>query len=411
MLVYVLNKHKEPLMPCSSRKARLLLNAREAKVVKRVPFTIQLKHGSSGYKQPITLGVDSGSKTVGLSASSEKQELFSGTCILRKDLVKLLANKAMLRRSRRTNKTRYRQPRFLNRSSSKKKGWLAPSIRNKIQTHLRVIANLHGILPITRIIAEVASFDIQKIKNPDILGVEYQRGAQFGFENTREYVLCREGHTCQHCKGRTKDKVLCVHHLESSKTGGDAPNNLVTLCKTCHTDYHSGKIELSVKRGKSFKDAAFMGIMRGAFFEQLQARYSNSALTYGYITKQVRITHNLPKTHQTDAYCIAGNMSAKRTDVLCKMRKIRSHDRTIHKMNYAKGHLKIRTRQGYLVHGFRKYDFVEAKGKCGFITNRRLKGSFEISDLEGKLLLSVASKHIKTVEATHNILSGTVGIR
>ena len=409
MLVYVLNKNGKPLMPCSPRKARLLLKTKAAKVVKRCPFTIQLKHGSSGYKQHITLGVDSGSKTIGLSASTTKKELFSGTCFLRNDIVNLLSDRKRLRAGRRFHKTRYRQPRFLNRVSSKKKGWIAPSIQNKIQTHLKVIENLHKILPITKIIAEVASFDIQKIKNPDISSSEYQKGEQLNFANVREYVLFRDGHICQHCRGKSKDKVLCVHHLESRKTGGNAPNNLLTLCKNCHADYHSGEIELPTKRGKSFRDAAFMGIMRWEFFKQLQAKYSNTTLTYGYITKNTRITHNLPKEHQFDAYCIAGNISAMRMNVLCRMRKMRSHDRMIHKMNYAKGHVKIRTRQGYIIHGFRKYDFVEAKGKFGFITNRRLKGSFGVSDLEGKLLIGTSPKHIKIIETTHNILSEIVG--
>lgn len=111
---------------------------------------------------------------------------------------------------------------------------------------------------------ETASFDIQKIKNPDIQGAEYQQGDQLEFWNVREYVLFRDGHTCQCCKGKSKDKILNVHHIESRKTGGNAPNNLITLCETCHTGYHKGTVQLpkAIKRGMRFKDAAFMGIMR-----------------------------------------------------------------------------------------------------------------------------------------------------
>ncbi len=175
MLVYVLNKHGKPLMPCKPSKARKLLKQGKAKITQREPFTIQLIYGSSGYKQPITLGIDAGSKFIGVSATTEKQELFSAEVELRNDIVQLLSERRQYRRSRRYRKTRYRKPRFSNRVRSKNKGWLAPSIENKIQTHLKIVEKVHKILPITKIITEVASFDIQKIKNPNIEGVEYQQ--------------------------------------------------------------------------------------------------------------------------------------------------------------------------------------------------------------------------------------------
>jgi len=171
MLVYVINKKEEPLMPCSPAKARRLLKEGKAKVVKRTPFTIQLLYGSSGYKQEVTLGIDAGSKTVGLSATTDKKELFSGELMLRNDIVRLIADKKMYRAARRQRKSRYRKARFNNRKIDK--GWLAPSIQHKIQTHLTIVDRLHKILPITNIIVETASFDIQKIKNPDIQGVNY----------------------------------------------------------------------------------------------------------------------------------------------------------------------------------------------------------------------------------------------
>lgn len=129
MLVYVLNKHGQPLMPCSPRKARVLLWDKKARVVKREPFTIQLIYGSSGYTQPVTLGVDAGSKRIGLSASTEGKELYSSEVELRTDIVELLSTRRELRRARRSRKTRYRKPRFLNRVKKKKPGWLAPSIK------------------------------------------------------------------------------------------------------------------------------------------------------------------------------------------------------------------------------------------------------------------------------------------
>ena len=173
---------------------------------------------------------------------------------------------------------------------------------------------------------ETASFDIQKIKNPEIQGVEYQRGEQMDFWNVREYVLFRDGHICQCCKGKKKDPVLNVHHIESRKSGGDAPNNLITLCETCHKGYHNGTIKLptKIKRGMKFKDAAFMGIMRWTFYNTLKENYEPDipvSMTYGYLTKNTRIQHNLPKGHHIDARCISGNPGAKSDGVYYYQKK------------------------------------------------------------------------------------------
>ena len=101
MLVYILNKDGQALMPTTPSKAKKLLRDGKAKCIKRTPFTVQLLFGSSGYKQEITLGVDAGSKTIGLSATSEKEELFSGEVELRTDIVDLLSTRRQNRRTRR----------------------------------------------------------------------------------------------------------------------------------------------------------------------------------------------------------------------------------------------------------------------------------------------------------------------
>ena len=333
MLVYVLNKDEKPLMPCSPRKARILLKEGKAKVIRQEPFTIQLLYGSSGYRQHVTLGVDAGSKHIGLSATTSKKELFAGEVKLRTDIVNLLSTRRQFRRSRRSRKTRYRKSRFLNRVHSKHKGWLAPSIENKIQCHLSIVAKLHKILPIDNVIVETASFDIQKIKNPNISGKEYQKGEQLGFCNIREYVLFRDGHQCQCCKGKSRDKVLNVHHIESRKTGGNAPNNLITLCRTCHQGFHNGTVKLpkTIKRGMSFRDSSFMGIMRWSFYNRLKELYPNVSMTFGYITKNTRIRAGLPKEHYVDARCISGNALAKPLGCYYYYQKVRRNNRQIHK--------------------------------------------------------------------------------
>lgn len=399
MFVYVINKNGQPLMPCKPQKARKLLKENKATVVKNEPFTIKLKYGSAGYKQPVTLGIDAGSVHIGASASTEKQELYASETVIRSgdgkaSIVRLLAKRLELRRSRRNRKTRYRKARFLNRVHHKHKGWLAPSIENKINVHLKLVADIHKILPITKVVVEVAQFDVQKIKNPDISGVEYQQGEQLGWANVREYVLFRDGHQCQCCKGRSGDPILNVHHIESRMTGGNAPNNLITLCESCHQGYHQGNIVLpkSIHRGMRFRDAAFMGIMRWAFYNKLKEQYLDVHLTYGYITKNTRIKNGIAKTHTADAYCIAGNINAERLDYEYLRKQVRRHNRKLHREVPAKGGIRNRTQTGHMVKGFCLNDTVLAKGQQWFIRGLRQKGAFVLKHLDGAKLEIAPSK-------------------
>lgn len=383
-MVYIINKDGKPLMPTKRHgKVKHLLRSGKAKVVQRTPFTIQLLYQATSYVQDVTLGVDAGSKTVGLSASTQSEELYASETALRTDIVKLLSTKREHRRTRRNRKTRYRAPRFNNRVSSKQPGWLAPSIKHKIDTHLKLVENIHKILPISKIVVEVAAFDIQKIKNPDITGTQYQQGEQLGTWNVREYVLFRDGHTCRHCKGKSKDKVLCTHHIESRKTGGDAPNNLITLCETCHKLHHLGNITVTVKRKESFKAETFMGIMRWAFYNKLKDLYNNTSLTYGYITKNTRIEHGLPKTHALDALCIAGHPTAKRLDFYFAQRAVRRNNRSLHKATILKGGIRKKNKAPYEIFGFRLFDPVSYQGVSCFVFGRRASGSFDIRKLDG----------------------------
>ena len=388
-MVYVLDVNGQPLMPTTRHgKVRHLLKENKAKVIKRCPFTIQLLYKSTTYTQPITLGVDAGSKHIGLSATTETKVLYESDVELRNDIVGLLATRRENRRTRRNRKTRYRKPRFLNRK--KDKGWLAPSIRQKIESHLTVIDKITKILPVTKIIAEVASFDIQKIKNPGIAETGYQEGEQLGFWNVREYVLFRDGHTCQCCHGSSKDKVLNVHHIESRKTGGNASNNLITLCETCHTGYHKGIVELpkTIKRGMKFKDATFMGIMRWAFYNQLKDIYVPQgievSLTYGYITKNTRIKYHLPKKHYVDARCISGHPSTISDGTYYYQKKVRCHNRQINKNTILKGGVRKLNQAPYMVKGYRLFDKVSYQRKEYFVFGRRQSGFFDIRTLSGE---------------------------
>lgn len=405
-MVYVLSKTGQPLMPTENHaKVRILLKQGKAKVVNKCPFTIQLLYSSTNYTQKVTLGVDSGSKHIGLSATTKNKVLFESDVELRNNIVDLLSTRRELRRSRRSRKLRYHKPRFNNRKRSD--GWLAPSVKQKVDSHITMIAKVHKILPISNIIVEAASFDIQKIKNPAISGADYQQGEQLDFWNVREYVLFRDGHKCQCCHGKSKDKILNVHHIESRKTGGNAPNNLITLCETCHTGYHKGIVKLpkTIHRGMSFKDATFMGVMRWALYEKLKTIYSDVKLTYGYITKNIRIKNGLPKDHYIDARCISGNPNAVNNGDVYYYKKVRCHNRQIHKNTILKGGYRKRNQAPYEVKGFRLYDQVLWKGQKCFIFGRRSTGRMDLRLLDGTHLnASVGYKNLKLLKMRSNYL-------
>lgn len=405
-MVYVLNIDGQPLMPTARHgKVRRLLRDKKAKVLKRCPFTIQLLYKTPDITQDITLGVDAGSRHIGLSAATDKKELYAAEVELRNDIVDLLSTRRQNRRARRNRKTRYRKPRFENRKRGDR--WLAPSVQHKVDTHLTAVRRVHEILPIAKIVVEVASFDIQKIKNPEIEGAEYQQGEQLGFWNVREYVLFRDGHVCQCCKGRSKDKVLNVHHIESRKTGGDAPDNLVTLCETCHKGYHEGTVKLpkNIKCGMSFRDATFMGIMRWAFYNQLKELYPDVSLTYGYLTKNIRIRNGLQKTHCVDARCISGHPQAEPLGYYFYQKKVRCHNRQIHKNAIPKGGRRKRNQAPYLVKGFRLFDRVSFNNQECFIFGRRNSGYFDLRKLDGtKIHASASYKKLSLLETRKTML-------
>ena len=399
MYVYVLDVNGQPLMPTRKvGKVRHLLKSKKAKIVSRCPFTIQLLYETKSYTQEINLGIDSGSKTIGVSATTESKVLFEAEVTIRNDIVDLLSTKRQFRRSRRSRKLKYRAPKFNNRTHSKHKGWLAPSIENKIGTHITVINKIYKLLPITNLYVEVASFDTQLLKAQELglpipEGTDYQKGEMLGF-NTREYVLFRDNYKCRCCKGKSGDKILQTHHIESRKTGGDAPNNLVTLCKTCHEGYHNGTVTLpkSIKRGNKYNDAVFMGVMRWELYNRLKLIYPEVKLTYGYITKNLRITNHLEKTHYIDARCISKNPRAIPSNNIYLIKKVRNHNRQIHKLTIQKGGVRKMNQAPYEVKGFRLFDKVLCQNKEWYINGRRIKGSFVLKNLKNKTLEISPSK-------------------
>lgn len=387
-------------------KVRRLLKNKLAYVVKRIPFTIKLNYETTNFIQQVNLGIDSGSRHIGISVTTDKKELYASDVEIRNDIVEKLSTRKQLRKCRR-QRLRYRKPRFINRTSSKKEGWIAPSIKNKIQTHLNIVEVIFKFIPISNIIVETASFDIQKINNKEIYGDDYRKGEQFGFWNTREYVLFRDNHECQYCYGKSKDRILNVHHIESRKTGGNSPGNLITLCKTCHDLYHNNKIILNITRKKTNRDSSFMNIMKWKLFEELKKRYNNVYMTFGYITKKIRIDNFLPKEHYVDARCISGNPMATPLGFYYYQKKVRCHNRQIHKSKILKGGKKKNNQADFLIKGFRLFDLVEYQKKLYYIFGRRNSGFFDIRKLDGTKINkgSVNCKYLKLIDIRKSVLT------
>ena len=418
MYIYVLDRQGKPLMPTRrAGKVRRMLRDGRAVIAGHTPFTIRLTYESTHYTQPVSLGVDAGSKHVGLSATTTDKELYAAEVELRSGIVENLSTRREARRTRRSKRSmRYRAPRFDNRRASKKEGWLAPSTLQKVRSHVKAVQDVCRILPVTYVTVEVAQFDMQRIKHPEISGEQYQQGEQLGFWNVREYVLCRDNHECRHCHGKSGDKVLNVHHIESRKTGGDSPDNLVTLCEACHKAYHKGEIELKLKRSsKTLCDAAAMNVMRWRVYDELIASLGVPVrLTYGCLTKRSRIANGIEKSHTADARCISGNPTSVPAEEVFLLRELRRHNRKVMKSNLLKGGRWKRNQAPGEIKGFRLFDTVAFprpvhNGVTAYVHGRRTSGYFVIKDMDGNTVSdSISYKNLRLIRHSNRYLFNKV---
>ena len=384
-MVYVISKDNKPLMPCENVVARLLLKQKKAKVKRKTPFTIKLLYDTTEYVQDCTLGVDTGSSHVGTSVINSKNEvLYMSDVEIRNDIADKMSQRAKYRRNRRNRKTRYRKARWLNRKNSIKKDRFSPTMRSKLDSHMKEIEFIKSILPISRLVMETATFDPHLLKNPSLHNPiykkwGYQQGGNYGFENTKAKVLNRDNYICQHCKGRRKDSKLEVHHIIYRSNGGsDEEDNLITLCHTCHKGVHSKSIKLKLigKRKGQLKHATQMNSIR----IQLLKLCSDAIETFGYITKANRLLLRVDKDHHLDACIIAsgGNKFTIRQNILYRKKCIPDGD-----FQQTKG---IRSQQAIptgKIQGFRKFDKVRYLGKEYFIKGRMSSGYAILMDIEG----------------------------
>lgn len=380
MEVYVLSKKGKPLMPTKAVIARLLLKDKKAKVVKRNPFTIKLLVDTTEYKQPVIAGMDTGSKTIGCAAIANGKAVYQSEVKIRQNVSKKMEQRSMYRRNRRNRKTRYRKARWRNRASMRKEGRLAPSIKSKVDSHLREKKFVESILPVTTWRVETASFDIHKISNPEVGRWDYQKGSQKGFYNVKAYVLHRDGHQCQKCK--TKKGKMHVHHIVFKSNGGtNMPSNLITLCESCHEKLHNEEFKIKGSRSKT-KHATEIGIVKS----QLKKRFGDFEECFGYETKFKREQIlQLLKKHYFDAVaiCCEEGEVVDLSDTVYFKKHVSKGD-----YQQTKGRRSEKRIPTGKLFGLRKFDYIQTVKGTGFVKGKRSTGFFAISDLEGNVISS-----------------------
>ena len=382
MFVYVLKQNGQPFMPTERfGKVRRLLREGKAKVVRREPFTIRLLYEpETDVVQECYCGVDTGSKHIGVAVVGNDKVLYQSQTELRSDIKEKMDSRHASRRSRRSRKTRYRKPRFLNRRNSIKKDRLPPSVKHKVQAHIDEIEFCKKILPVSDLILEVSQFDTALMKNPILVNEKvkhwgYQQGFNYGYSSRREAVLHRDNYTCQ-CCGK-KNCRLEVHHIKFKSNGGtDDEENLITLCENCHKGVHVGTIELNKKpkKSKDLKHATHMSIIRS----RLLREYPDAIETFGFVTNENRNHLKLEKDHYIDACVIAsGGLEFKELDVIYKKRRVAKQDRQLCKG--VRGEKRIPTGK---IYSFKKFDKVKYLGEICFIKGRRSSGFFVLMDID-----------------------------
>lgn len=342
MPVAVLSVSGKPLMPTNFKRMRQLIKKGKAKIVKHKPMlTIMLNQENEGITQKIEYKCDVGYQHIGISICSEKHEFVSEQRDLLYDEVEKHKSQSKLRRSRR-NRLRYRESRFDNRK--KEQGWLAPSIKNKMDQHVMLFNSFKEVLPITKSIFEVGQFDTQLLaaieKGETISGIDYQRGERYQTSTLREAVFIRDNYTCQCCGRTIKDNaILHVHHIGFwKKDRTNRLNNLMTVCDKCHTPKNhqpNGKLYGLEPKLKTFKGASFMTTIKWQLYERLINENGNISFTYGAMTKLKRNELHLPKSHANDAFAM-GNLHPKHRTKTKTFRKQRRNDRVLEKFYDAK---------------------------------------------------------------------------
>ena len=403
--VFVVSNTKQPLMPTSPAKARVLLRHGKAAILRQYPFTIILKNRSAGSTQPVRLKVDPGSKETGIALVNEttQQVLFALVLTHRGQKIKAsLDSRRAIRRNRRNRKTRYREARFLNRT--KPKGWLAPSLLHRVETTMTWVRRLRRFAPVSALSQELVRFDLQQMENPEINGAEYQQGTLQGYE-VRQYLLEKWKRKCSYCD--EENTPLQIEHIHPKAKGGtNRISNLCLSCEPCNTRKGIQDVSEFLKKKPEvlknilaqaklpLKDAAAVNSTRWKLWTELSKTGFPVEVGSGGRTKFNRSIQGYPKEHWIDAACVGQSgekvlISPELKPLLVKAtghgcRQVTRTDRF--------GFPRQSAKKGGPVFGFQTGDTVKAivpSGKyLGTHSGRvavRERGSFVISTTAGKI--------------------------
>jgi len=371
---------------------RRWLRDNKARVIKLTPFTIRFNKDCESNTQEVIVGLDTGAVNIGCSAVSNTKVLYASETKLRTDITKKMQRRAMYRRTRRTRKIRYRPARFDNRT--RPEGWLPPSLKSKLDSTVKVIKQLSKILPISKVRVEIAKFDTQKLQNPEIRGKGYQKGVTEGYDNIRAYVFERDNYTCQICKKQLG--ILQTHHITQRKDGGsDRPDNMVTVHKSCHKDFHLGLIKHKFRKPKEYKMAAHVTILKDFIVNELRKDF-NVETTFGHITKRIRQRLHLPKSHCFDAIAICNPKKVERTKTIFQRVCVSQR-----RYQMTKGVRSERRLPAGQIFGFNQWDKVRFNNQIAFIKGRRSSGYFDVCDINNNSL-SHSVKYTKLHKLSSN---------
>lgn len=416
-MVFVLDKKKRPLMPCSEKRARLLLKKGRAVVHKIEPFTIRLKDRivEESALQPLRLKLDPGSKTTGIAVLREKNEdeavvILLGELHHKQGIKKSLDERRAYRRSRRNRKTRYRKPRFLNRRRTD--GWLPPSLESKVNQTMSAVGKLRKFLPITTISTEHVKFDTQLMQNPEIRGIEYQQGELLGYE-VKEYLLEKWGRKCAYC-GRENVPLEVEHIIPKSRGGTNRVSNLTLACHECNqqkgnmTAEEFGYQEVQRQAKKPLGDAAMMNATRWKLYNRLKETGLPVECGTGARTKKQRLEHDLPKEHYYDACCVSASTPSKlvfATEYVLVFKAIGRGSRQMcnpDRYGFPRGH-KQKQKQYF---GFQTGDTVKAEVPRGKYAGTwagkvaiRSSGYFDLKDANGRRICQgISYKYFRLIQ-------------
>ena len=378
--IYVISKDGKPLMPTNQVTARLLLKSGKAKCIRSSIFTIKMIEETSEQTQPLTLGIDTGSSMIGSAVVDDKGNVaYVSEVEVRNDITNKMTQRVKYRRNRRNRKTRYRKARWEHRKNSIKSDRFSPTMISKFDSHLKEVEFVKSILPTTKIIVETGTFDPHALKNPDVLKYKwlYQKGLNYGFANTKAFVLNRDNYICRYCKNK-KNKHLEVHHIVYRSNGGsDEHENLVTLCKGCHDGVHNGTIKLKGGKKKgTLNHATQMNSIRVQLLKVLKCEE-----TFGFVTKLHRERLNLPKEHYIDAIMIASQGKEIKFGVIRLIKKKCISDGDYQQTKGVRSEQRIPTGK---IKGYRKFDKVEYEGKEYFIMGRMSIGYAILMNIKGE---------------------------